>query len=308
MLARIKLLRNLKGPHEVPWLVCYVHYAPDPIRHVCELLFTHIEKEDWGDLWYIDLAVADSPGIVNQITEVLRSVGIHVMALHAAPSGHFLIIRFTVTARMYESANDGCHFDRVGHERVGLTDLQRFLEASFLRNLRFENHKPILGIMRNSALARLTYNGNSRILLSARTLPVERSSVTVPADIGQRAASWAAKAHGLSVNDLRSPLIVRCDDDTGDFFKLTIAYGETGVVSMDRYFREVEFTESDLTSRLRSSNYDIIVGHVAALHERSVLRAALILRDLECVNLPADPARLAARLAHVLDIERNEAA
>ena len=308
MLGRIKLLRSLEGPHDVPWLVCYVYCVNDPLRKICELLFTHIEKDDWGDLWYIDLAIEDSPGIIDQITEVLRSVGIQIMAFHAAPSGRFLIARFTITARGYESANDGCHFDRIGHERVGLKDLQRFLEASFLHKLRFENGKPILAISRNSALARLTYNDNTRYLPHARALSVEHSSAAIPGDIIDQVTLWIAKVHGLSVADLRSPLVARCDDDTGDFFKLTVAYCETGMVSMDRYFRRVDMSESGLTSLLRTNGYDIIVGHIASLHEHSTLRAAVMLRDLECRKVPADPVRLAARLAHVLDIERNEAA
>jgi hypothetical protein len=229
------------------------------------------------------------------------------MAFHAAPSGRFIIARFTITARAYESANDGRHFDRIGHERVGLTDLQRLLEARFLHRLRFENGKPILAITRNSALARLTYNDNNRCLPHARALPVEHSSAAIPMDIFDQITSWIAKAHGLSVADLRSPLVARCDDDTGDFFKLTIGYSETGMVSMDRYFRRVEISESQLTSLLRTNGYDIIVGHVASLHEYSTLRAAVMLRDLQCAIVPADPVQLAARLTNVLDIERHEA-
>lgn len=282
-----------------PWRICWVHLSPDAKRGTIELIVARHAPEDWGDVWYLDISMLDEAGVVDEIAACLASIGLTVDQVQNTPSGEYLVVRYTLTARGYRSPAGEGHLERLHGQGSSLADVRRLIEVRFIERLRFLDRRPVVAITHNAALARLRHAhfDNQRQVEAAQQLIGDGGRFTLPQHAKSHAEAWIARHHRVAVTDLRTPVIARCHDESGHFLKFVIGYAETGLALYSS--REpIKGSVADLTDRLRRNHYDIIASSLETQHDSCF--GSLVVRDLLVAHKPTSPPALNARLERVV--------
>lgn len=300
MSNRVDLLSSLHNPIGARKdLTLYCITTPNVNSHV-ELLVTPYERQTWADLWEICLATRDQPGALARAANVLAELGVHVLRRTTVTSGRTHLMHFAVDCRGYSSVLDGDLHTRVWRQR--LEELQFHLEVQLIDLIDFVGAAPSVHIRRNHLLWNVHHDvmHKKRVMDGGYALRWRGRLAHFPEATLNAVRRELAVRNQVEPTLLRTPVLLRSYDESGDVCRIFFSFEELGTISVRVWLKPDPGAGAALAELLAANGYDAISTTLEGRDNETV--TWMLLRDLRSA-IPAVQTSLHDRLSAVLSRE-----
>jgi len=223
-----------------------------------EIIASTVPPKAWPDLWHLQACFSDRPGILAELTDLLKEANIDIVScrVETAEQNNCLNVDLQIDATLYQSRFDRHHKDRETGGGPTLAELKTRIAAHFIVDMLFPfATKPFLSIRRNLPLYR------SQLKIGKREESELRGSIIkIPEEMMKEITDRFRRQYP-NIENLKGPrsLPRACivADTENCLLRILIIFPDTGHLHLRVHARNRVGTLATITKGFRDAQFNI---------------------------------------------------